>query len=629
MSAPVSSHLPKSSFLHEETHFKGAYSKSVFRAVYESYRPWRERVFALLLLGILGRALLLLNTNLMGFWVDSLCKGPSCKPLPKLFAGFQHINFVHTILVVTTLGFFANTLFRIGISRTGTHAVSRFYDNVTFRTSRFPMSFFDATPVGRMITRFGSDYAAIFRMMGGPMGEFLCVVFDLLLIVILAGVASPWFLPIMLISLGVNSIIYRANQMRMRDERRTLSRSRAPAIAHFSETVQGARVVTIFGRSHVFLNRFLQLVDVFVRQRFKTAVVIQWFSLQMSLGVHGFLVVAALVGVWLLLRGEVSVGDLGVALTFIGMSSNTIQSFFDWLASLEEALTGFERMDEYLRKDLEPAAVLPPSAEFLGFGMAMSMRDWEKQYEHPLLLRQSADVEIRNVTLRYRSDLPVVLEDFSLHVRAGEHVGIVGATGSGKSTLIQAIFQLYPFEKGSVRVGGFNILEGAEAAPALSLSAYRRALALIPQDPSLFRGTLRENLSAGSGVSDADLLVALRLVGLESFLRSERASVLDLPIEERGANLSLGQRQLVCLARCLLSKAPVVLMDEATSAVDPVSEQALVHATERLLSGRTRIVVAHRLSTVRHCDRVVWMEHGKIKKIGTPAEVLSAFDYRV
>jgi ABC-type multidrug transport system fused ATPase/permease subunit len=621
----VSSTPHKASFLHEETHFKGAYSKSVFRAVYESYKPWRGRVVALLLLGILGRTLLLLNTNLMGFWVDSLCKGASCRPLPKFFAGFQHLDFVHTILLVTTLGFFANTIFRVGISRTGTHAVSRFYDNVTLRTSRFSMSFFDATPVGRMITRFGSDYAAIFRMMGGPMGEFLCVVFDLLLIVVLASVASPWFLPLMLVSLVVNSVIYRANQMRMREERRTLSRSRAPAIAHFSETVQGARVVSIFGRSHVFVKRFLQLVDVFVQQRLKTAVVIQWFSLQMSVGVHAFLVVAALVGIGLLQRGEVSVGDLGVALTFIGMSSNTIQSFFDWLSSLEEALTGFERMDEYLRKDLEPAAALPPGAEFLGRGVAMSAHVWERQYEHPLLQRQNAEVEIRNLTLRYRSELPIVLNDFSLFVKAGEHVGIVGATGSGKSSLIQAIFQLYPFEAGSVRVGGYNVLDACEANPALSLNAYRRALALIPQDPSLFRGTLRENLSAGQNLSDDDLLAALRLVGLESALSSASISILDLPVEERGANFSLGQRQLVCLARCLLSQAPVVLMDEATSAVDPVSEQALLHATESLLSGRTRIVVAHRLSTVRHCDRVVWMEKGRIRKIGTPNEVLSAF----
>ncbi len=619
----------RSRFLHEETKFSGGYSTGVVKAVYESYQPWSLRVTFLFVLGFLGRALLLFNTNLMGFWVDSLCRNStSCKPVPALFRGFSHHQYVNVIVIVTALGFVANTLFRVGISRTGTHAVSRFYDNVTLRVSRFPMSFFDVTPIGRMITRFGSDYAAMFRMMGGPMGEFLCVVFDLILIVMLSAFASPWFLPLMLISLAVNYAVYRSNKMRMREERRELSRSRAPAIAHFSETVQGARVVKIFGRSNVFVTRFMTLLEGFVVQRFRAAVAIQWFSVQMTASIQVLLVFGAVLGLILLRHGQISVGALGVALTFIGMSSNTIQSFFDWLASLEEALTGFERLDEYLRKDLEPAAALPPTAEFRTQHRVMSFAEWKKRWSHPLLSMACAEVNIENLTLRYQPNLPIVLDNVSLRVLSGEHVGIVGATGSGKSTLIQAIFKLYPFETGKISVGGFDVSAPDSAEQFISLDVYRSALALIPQDPSLFRGTLRENLSISDDVSDEELVKALCLVGLHESLSvatEDAAGILKMSIEERGVNMSVGQRQLVCLARCLLSRSPVVLMDEATSAVDPVSEAALVTATEKLLKGRTRIVVAHRLATVVNCDRVVWMEHGKIRLIGSPSDVLVQF----
>jgi ABC-type multidrug transport system fused ATPase/permease subunit len=621
----VTKEIPHSKFLHEESRFYGAYSKGVFRAVFESYQPWIWRVFFVLVLGFCGRALLLVNTNLMGMWVDTLCEGARCRPVPLFFQDFSHTHFVYLILLVTALGFAVNTFFRIGISRIGTHAVSRFYDNVTIRTSRFPMSFFDATPVGRMITRFGSDYAAIFRMMGGPMGEFLCVLFDLILIVILAAVASPWFLPIMILSLAANYVVYRKNQMRMREERRMLSRARAPAIAHFSETVQGARVVKIFGKGHVFLARFLGLVDTFVFQRLRASVAIQVFTIQMSVVSYALLGAAALIGLYLLRAGEISVGALGVALTFIGMSSNTIQSFFDWLASLEEAFTGFERMDEYLRKDLESAAVLPPTAEFLTKHKIASREDWAAEKTHHLLAMPCADVVISHLRFRYRSDLPVVLDDFSLTVSAGEHIGIVGHTGSGKSSLIQAIFHMYSFDAGFVRVGGFSPLDSTAAPSFVPLNTLRSALALIPQDPVLFCGTLRENLSIARSVADGEFLNALAVVGFLESVGKNSESVLDMFIEERGANLSVGQRQLVCLARCLLSRSPVVLMDEATSAVDPVSEKALVTATEKLLHGRTRIVVAHRLSTVALCDRVVWMENGKIRMVGTPGEVLAEF----
>jgi ABC-type multidrug transport system fused ATPase/permease subunit len=616
----------KRQFTKEESSFSGSYSREVFQAVLLAYRPWLKRVIAILILGLAGRTLLLSNTNLMGMWVDSLCEGRGCKPPPEPFRNFSHHDFALLLIGITFVGFLFNTAFRVLISRIGTHAVSRFYDEVTLRTSRFPMTFFDSNPVGRMITRFGSDYAAIFRMSGGPMGEFLCLTFDLALMLILTTVASPWYLPLVIASLLINSFVYRKNLMRMRTERRQLSRARSPAIAHFSETVQGARIIKAFGRESTFLSQFTRLVEELVRQRLRTTAVVSLFSVQMSASTAILLLLTGIFGLTLVAHGIVSIGSLAVAFTFVMMSSTTFQSFFDWLSSLEDALTGVERMNEYLRHNIEPQAKLPAETEYQTDHPIESMADSHTIAVHPLRCSRNATVEIDNLSMRYRADFPLVLDNISFRVEAGEQVGIIGRTGSGKSSLIQAIFHLYTFERGSVRIGGYDVQASPKSESHVDLGAYRSAIALISQDPLLFTGTLRENLSFEGDLGDAELLDLLSTVGLDEFLASHGPHPLDLHIEERGANLSMGQRQLICLARCLLQNAPVVIMDEATSAVDPVSERLLIETTERHLANKTRIIVAHRLTTVASCNRIIWLEHGRIRMQGEARRVLEAFE---
>lgn len=608
-------------FLQDESIFSGSYSRGVFRAVWMAYRPWLARVILLLIMAMVARFLLLANTNVLGYWVDTLCQR-ACHPLPALLRDLPAVGFPILLGALTLFGFIFNTIFRIAISRTGTHAVSLFYDEVTLRASRFPMAYFDANPVGRMLTRFSSDYAAIFRMAGGPMGEFLCLVFDLILMVVLTGIASPWFLPLIALALVVNFMLYRKNLIRIRTARRTVSRARSPAIAHFSETVQGAGVIRVFGRESAFVGRFLKLIDEFASVRLASSSVIYGFSFQMTTAVALLVLATGLLGGFLVQTGRVSVGSIGVAFTFVMMSSNTVASFFDWLSNLEEALTGFERLDEYLRHPLEPHAALPPQAQFDTSHPRMSATEVEALSRHPALALGEAGVEISHLSLRYRPNLPLVLHDIDLSIAPGEHVGIIGRTGSGKSSLIQSIFHLYPFDSGDVSVGGFSPLQGN-----VPVEVYRSLIALIPQEPLLFHGSLKENLTRGSGVSDETLLELLRMVGLQDLLQVHGADVLNMQVHERGANLSQGQRQLLALARALARRTPVIVLDEATSAVDPASEARLADALRHRLEGRTRIVVAHRLGTIRNADRIVWLEKGRIHRVGTPAEVLPEFEH--
>ncbi len=232
-------------------------------------------------------------------------------------------------------------------------------------------------------------------------------------------------------------------------------------------------------------------------------------------------------------------------------------------------------------------------------------------------------MEIKDLWFRYREDLPWVLKNLNLEVKAGERLGIVGRTGSGKSSLIQALFYLYPIDKGHIAING-HLPKLEETVQGVDLNLYRKSIAFISQEPILFQGTMRSNLDIDNSLPEEKLTAVLRQVGLLDWVLAQPQG-LDMRIEERGKNLSLGERQLLCMARCLLQQSPIVIMDEATSSVDPQSEEILVRATEEFFSDRTQIIIAHRLSTLAKCDRILWLQNGEVVALGPTSEVLPRF----
>ncbi|MNL18478.1 Toxin RTX-I translocation ATP-binding protein [compost metagenome] len=297
--------------------------------------------------------------------------------------------------------------------------------------------------------------------------------------------------------------------------------------------------------------------------------------------------------------------------------------FFEWLSQFEEAMIGVERLDQYLRMDLEKGNYLPSSARF-PTGHPVYPAPFEKYLEtRKLTDDRSASVEVQNLWFRYRDDLPWVLKNVNFQVRAGERLGIVGRTGSGKSSLIQALFYLYPLSQGSISINNHNP-RMHDDDKGVDLNLYRKSISFISQEPILFQGTLRFNLDVDQIHTTEELLNVLKQVGLLEWVQSHPDG-LDLRIEERGKNLSLGERQLLCMARCLLQDSPIVIMDEATSSVDPQSEEIMVRATEEFFSQRTQIIIAHRLSTLAKCDRILWLQKGEVVDLGPTSEVLPRF----
>ncbi|WP_413584690.1 ABC transporter ATP-binding protein [Bdellovibrio sp. HCB274] len=596
---------------------EGGYNKTLYETLHFAYAPFLIRIGLCLAFGIIGRGLLLGNTNVIGYWVDSLVGKSS--PISDLTSA----EIIVLLLVMAVTGFVLTLIFRVGFSRLSAKAISSFYDEVTLRTSRLPMSFYDNTPAGRIITRFSSDYGNVFRLFGGPLAEFLSIIFDLIMMTILITVANPVFL-ILVAFIGVlNFFVYKLNQEKLRKARRELSASRSPSIAHFAETTQGASTIRSFRRQKSFTERFESLDRYFLGQKLDTTRQLISFSFQMNSMTAVLLLITGVASYFMVEKGWASIGSVGVAFTFITLSGNTVQMFFEWLTQFEEAMIGVERLDQYMRMEIEKGNYLPSSANF-ATGHPVYSPTLEKYLSHRRLTEnRSASVEVKDLSFRYREDLPWVLKNLNFEVKAGERLGIVGRTGSGKSSLIQALFHLYPISQGVISING-NAPKINEQDQGVDLNLYRQSMAFISQEPILFQGSLRFNLDIEGHHKEEDLFEVLRKVGLLEWVRSQ-ALGLDMKIEERGKNLSLGERQLLCMARCLLQQAPIVIMDEATSSVDPQSEEILIRATEEFFADRTQIIIAHRLSTLAKCDRILWLQSGEIVELGPTQEILPRF----
>ncbi len=612
-------------YMQGEDKFSGRYSPEVFETLRFAYGKHLKFIIMVGVLGLLGRMLLLSNANIIGVWVDTFCRAPStCRPVATVFAGLTDTDFLKILLVVTSLGFVLAAFFRLKFSRMSARAVSQLYDEVTWRTSRYPIRFFDTTPVGAVVTRFSSDYGNVFRLFGGPLAEFLIIIFDLIGMFILVTVASIWFLPVF-VGIGLlNYLVYRLNLVRLRDRRRETSAARSPALAHFNETAQGASTVRVFSRQDSFIQRFRALNGTYLRHRLSAFATAYGFSLQMNALGALLLLVTGLAGYFLADAGWVSVGSIGVAFTFVALSTGSMQMFFEWMAQFEETMTGVERLNQYLRRDLEGGLRLPIHAQYPTKHPKESELTREHRDASAFATAPSVEIRAERLWFRYQAEGPWILKDIDFVIRPGERVGIVGRTGSGKSSLIQALFRLYPIERGRLLVDGFEPILDGQAQPGekqVDLELYRRAIALIAQEPILFRGSVRENLALGEGLSDEKMRQALERVGLTSWLMSQPEG-LGAQIEERGRNLSLGERQLLCMARCLLQNSPVVVMDEATSAIDPQSEEILVRATDEFFCDRTQLIIAHRLSTLESCDRILWIRDGSVYRFDSAPDVL-------
>jgi ABC-type multidrug transport system fused ATPase/permease subunit len=311
------------------------------------------------------------------------------------------------------------------------------------------------------------------------------------------------------------------------------------------------------------------------------------------------------------LGDRVSIGAVGASFSLIIYSGYLVQMFFDWLSQFEEALVGVERLNEYLRLPLEKGAGLPASAKFL------TDHPREKSLNDSILQAPTQTLSLKAVSLAYSHEGPLILKDISLNFAPGRKYGIIGRTGSGKSSLVQVLLGLYPPTSGEITYGNRILFE-----EDLPLAPYRELFSFVSQEPFLFAGSLRENLCLDHLVSDDRLIEVLKEVG---WSQDPSLAHLNLAIEEKGKNLSSGERQLISFARAILNPKKFVILDEATSSIDPAHEELLFRSLKKNTAGTTLIAIAHKLSQLSDFDEIIWLDQGRLHKIAPPSEVLNEF----
>ncbi|XP_042794788.1 ATP-binding cassette sub-family C member 10 isoform X3 [Panthera leo] len=536
----------------------------------------------------------LLSAQLLLFSPGSLYT--SVSPLPKAAPnGSSDIRFYLTVYATIAGVNSLCTLLRAVLFAAGTiRAAATLHHRLLRRVLMAPVTFFESTPAGRVLNRFSSDVACADDSLPFMLNILLANAVGLLGLLAVLGSGLPW----LLLLLPPLSILYyrvqRHYRASSRELRRLSSLTLSPLYTHLADTLAGLAVLRAAGASHRFEEENQRLLELNQRCQFAASAAMQWLDIRLQL--MGATVVSAIAGIALVQhqQGLANPGLVGLSLSYAlsltGLLSGLVSSF----TQTETMLVSVERLEEY-SCDLpqEPQGQLPR----LGIG-------WLTQ----------GSVEFQDVVLVYRPGLPNALDGVTFRVQPGEKLGIVGRTGSGKSSLLLVLFRL--LEPSSGRV----LLDGVDTSQ-LELAELRSQLAVIPQEPFLFSGTVRENLDPQGLHEDRALWQALEQCHLSEVIMSMGG--LDGELGEGGRSLSLGQRQLLCLARALLTDAKILCIDEATASVDQKTDQLLQQTICKRFADKTVLTIAHRLNTILNSDRVLVLQAGRVAELDSPAALRS------
>lgn len=508
--------------------------------------------------------------------------------------GFTEGQYIGTYAVLGVVQACLMFAFSVSLTTLGTRSSRVMLHRAMTRVLRAPMGFFDTTPLGRITNRFSKDIDIMDNNLTDAMRMYFFTLATIISVFILIIVYFHYFA----IALGPLFLMFLFSASYYRSSAREIKRHesvlRSGVFAKFSEAISGTSSIRAYGLQSYFINGLNESIDQMNSAYYLTSSNQRWLAVRLdTIGnilvfTTGILVVTS--------RFNVSPSIAGLVLSYILAIVQMIQFTVRQLAEVENAMVSTERLHYYgTALDEEPP---------------LHIKDVPESWPH------KGEIVFNEVQMRYREDLPLVLQGLTMTVAGGERIGIVGRTGAGKSSIMSTLFRLVELSGGSISIDGIDIAQ-------VGLKDLRTRLAIIPQDPTLFRGTIRSNLDPFNEHTDLELWSALRqsdLIDADASLddKAHGRIHLDGIVEEEGLNFSLGQRQLMALARALVRGSQIIVCDEATSSVDMETDQKIQRTIQTGFKGKTLLCIAHRLKTIINYDRICVMDQGRIAELDTP-----------
>ncbi|KAJ3405558.1 Multidrug resistance-associated protein 5, partial [Chytridiales sp. JEL 0842] len=455
------------------------------------------------------------------------------------------------------------------------------------------MFYFDTQPTGRIINRFSGDMDLVDTRLN-RFTLFMISSFNVLGTFTVLGITSIWILFTFLPFAIILTLIVRLQVPFTREILRYNSLARSPLNSYLSDHLAGLSTIRAFNAQKKVLKRFHAFNDESNIPRYTYAWTVGWLKFRTDCLSVGVLSVAC----GFVASGILSPVLVGLVLSYATLLPDATTELLTVYSEMQQPFVAIERLEVYRTLiPQEPPRTLPSDP---------SPTEWPT----------NGTIEIKDLEVRYesRKDTPA-LSNLTLSIASGEKVGLVGRTGSGKSTILTALLRLVEPSHGSVIIDGKNTKD-------LGLHTLRKGLFVISQEPFLFEGTLRSNVDVEGNVkSDAEIWDALEHVGMKEYVQS-LPEKLDAPVSAQGDNFSVGQRQLICLCRAVLRKPKILVMDEATASIDSATDEKLQEVIKTLFAETTVISIAHRLNTVADFDKVVVLGDGKVVEKGSPYELL-------
>ncbi|XP_075225195.1 ATP-binding cassette sub-family C member 5-like isoform X10 [Lycorma delicatula] len=497
--------------------------------------------------------------------------------------------YASTIVIIVISNFIRGFL----VTKVTLRATKRLHNDLFRKVMYSPMYFFEETPIGRIQNLFSKDVDEVDARLPVILESTLQDGWTLIFAILFICLVFQWFIiPLIFLSViyyGVSKVF----RVAVRDLKRFDNATRSPIFSLVAETVYGLDTIHAFGKENDFLRKFSKLFDQNTTCLYICCIAMRWLSLRIdTLSVMITSITAVLVTIF---HGQVSPALAGLAIAYSSTISGIFQYTIRLICEAETKFISVEHINTYLqtleKEGGHRKCAKPPD-------------NWPNH----------GSIRFQNVCLQYRPGLPLVLKNISFRINAGEKIGIVGRTGSGKSSLTVALFRLVELCNGSIKIDNVDI-------STLDLELLRSQLSIIPQDPVLFTGTVRTNLDPFGNSNDAKLWEILEKTHLKERVKAGTAG-LDTKVGFSGDSLSVGERQLLCLARALLRKSKILILDEATAAVDPETEAAVQETIRKEFQNCTVLTIAHRLATITSCDRIILMDHGQVAELDRPSVLL-------